>query len=81
MQTQTKTSASADACTADQPNRDAVHGLVLSNTEGYALAELCKRITFTTCREMATGDEEAYAMISATDRLRAALAQNGWAVR
>jgi hypothetical protein len=58
-----------------------IHGLVLSTSEGLALAQLCKRITFTTCRALAASDDEAWAMISATDRVRAALAENSLAVR
>lgn len=64
-----------------EPNRDLVHGLQMSRAEGFALAELCKRISFSTCREMAVDDAEAYLMIDATNRLRASLAENGWAVR
>ena len=81
MSTPSKIPASADACAADHPIRGKVQGLLLSNAEGFALAELCKRIAFSTVREIAVDDAEAYAMIAATDRLRACLATNGWAVR
>lgn len=54
---------------------------MLTSRQAYALAELCKRISWTTCREMAVSDAEAEAMIAATDRVRSALEQAGVYVR
>ena len=58
-----------------------VKGLSLTGDEGFALANLCKRIQFSTLRDMATSEEETYRMLNAVDRLRQALAESGWAVR
>lgn len=49
--------------------------------EAYALAELCKRITFSDARGCAVDEEEAYRIINATNKLRDALAENGVRVR
>lgn len=57
-------------------------GLVeLSEPHAWALAELCKRITFADCRSNAIDDEEAHQMIAATDKLGEALAKAGYATR
>lgn len=53
----------------------------LTETQAYALAELCKRIGFSDCRAMAVNDAEAYDMIRATNRVRGALARAGVCVR
>lgn len=55
--------------------------LRLTNAEAYALAELCKRIGWEDCMRLAVDEREAQLMINVTDRLRAGLADNGWAVR
>lgn len=53
----------------------------LPELEAYALAELCKRITFTDARGMAVDNEEAYRIIYATNKTREALAEKGVIVR
>ena len=53
----------------------------LSESQTWALAELCKRITFSDCKSNAIDDEEARQMIAATDRLGEALAKAGYITR
>lgn len=53
----------------------------LSDNQAWALAELCKRITFADCKSNAIDDEEAHQMIAATDRLAEALAKAGYVTR
>lgn len=50
----------------------------LSHETAWALAELCKRITFSDCRSNAVDDDEAYRMIDATNKLGTALAGIGY---
>lgn len=53
----------------------------LTNAQAWALAELCKRITWSDCRSNAVSDEEAYLMIDATAKLGAILARVGFSPR
>lgn len=58
-----------------------LQAVVLTEEEAFALAQLCKRISFETCRNMAVDGPEAYAMIDATNRVRKALFDAGVVVR
>lgn len=58
-----------------------VEGVEFTDAQAYALAELCKRISWSTCRDNAVDDQEASHMVGATDRLRAALERAGFSVR
>lgn len=53
----------------------------LTDAQAWALAELCKRITWSDCRSNAVSDEEAYLMIDATTKLGAILARVGFSPR
>ena len=53
----------------------------LPDNLAWALAELCKRITFSDCRSNASDEDEAYRMIEATDKLRTVLGRVGYAPR
>lgn len=53
----------------------------LPEKEAYALAEMCKRISFAQARELAVDEAETYAIIRATDNLRSALEEAGVSVR
>lgn len=50
----------------------------LSDDVAWALAELCKRITFSDCRSNAVDDDEAYKMIDATNKLGDTLNRAGY---
>lgn len=47
----------------------------------WALAQFVKRLGFGDCRQLAVSEEEAWQMIQATEALRAALAERGYAPR
>lgn len=49
--------------------------------QALALAELCKRITWSHCRDLSVDEDETRAMIGATDHVRAQLAEAGIVVR
>lgn len=53
----------------------------LTDAQAWALAELCKRITWSDCRRNAVDDNEAYLMIDATAKLGSLLAKVGYAPR
>lgn len=53
----------------------------LTDAQAWALAELCKRITWSDCRSNAVSDQEAYLMIDATTKLGTALARAGYCPR
>jgi hypothetical protein len=53
----------------------------LNEGEALALAQLCKRITFSDLRSCSVDDGEAYAMRDAVDKLQAALRTAGYAPR
>ena len=55
--------------------------LRLTGSQAYALAELCKRITWAECRGLSVSEDECRLMIQATDLVRGALAANGFTVR
>jgi hypothetical protein len=49
--------------------------------QAWALAQLVKRIGWADCRSLAEDDEQTRQMIQATERVRAALAEAGYAPR
>lgn len=49
--------------------------------QAWALAELCKRIGWSDCRQLSISTEQCAEMIAATDTVRAALAGIGVRVR
>lgn len=56
-------------------------GLGMSESEAFALAELCKRISWHDCDNLASCPAEREAMLRATDKLGAALGKAGFRVR
>lgn len=65
---------------ATEPKRVRVE-LELPEHQAYALAELCKRIGWQTCRRLAVSDSETQGMIDATSKLGRALDDAGVVVR
>lgn len=61
--------------------RTEVKGLELTDNEAYALAQLCKRITWSDCMTLSVDRDECQLQINATNLVRAALARQGWGVR
>lgn len=53
----------------------------LTDAEAWHLAQFLKRVGFSEFRNNAQDNDEAYAMRDAAERLRAALAQAGYAPR
>lgn len=53
----------------------------LTEDEAEQLAQFLKRVGFSDFRGLATSDQEAYLMRDATDRLRVALREVGFAPR
>jgi hypothetical protein len=53
----------------------------LQTEEAWALAELLKRISYSDYRALAVDDDEAETMRDAGERIRAALARQGYAPR
>ncbi|MEM5460729.1 hypothetical protein VSR69_38805 [Paraburkholderia phytofirmans] len=53
----------------------------MSEAEALALAQLCKRITFSDMRSCAVDDNEAYVIRDAVDKLQGALKAAGYAPR
>jgi len=53
-------------------------GYGLNEYQAMALAQLCKRISWQSCRNNSVDDNEAQAMINATDYLRGALRKAGF---
>jgi hypothetical protein len=53
----------------------------MSTDEAYALAQLCKRITFSDLRSCSVDNDEAYVMRDAVHKLQAALRSAGYAPR
>ncbi len=51
--------------------------LMLSERQAYALAQLCKRLSWDDAMSLSADEAEARAQINATDRLRAALEDAG----
>mgnify|MGYP001218954128 CR=1 FL=1 len=50
----------------------------LSADQAEALAQFCKRVSFSDLKSLSSGESEAYDMLDAIDRLRAALAEAGY---
>jgi hypothetical protein len=55
--------------------------VTLTETEAWELAQFLKRVCFSDYRSHATSDDEAYHMIDAGERIRSALADQGYAPR
>lgn len=53
----------------------------LTEAEAYALAQLCKRITFYDCQDLSSCESERDSMLRVTDKIRLALQQAGFGVR
>jgi len=53
----------------------------LSAEQAWALAQLLKRIGWSDCRSLAEDEQQTRLMIAAADRVRAALAEAGYAPR
>lgn len=53
----------------------------LSEQQAWALAELLKRVGYGDVRPLAVDEQEAYDMIYAGEKVRAALAEKGYAPR
>lgn len=53
----------------------------MTEAEALALAQLCKRITFSDIRSCAVDDNEAYVIRDAVDKLQGALKAAGYAPR
>lgn len=56
-------------------------GLTLSDSQAYALAQLCKRICWEAVRDLACNTEQAYEMLAACDVLSEVLAKEGYQPR
>ena len=68
--------------TMTTPSSKVTVTLELPNPErAWALAQLCKRLQWSQCREIAVNHAEAYEMIYATNELAQALAAAGFAPR
>lgn len=50
----------------------------LSADQAEALAQFCKRVSFSDLKALSSGESEAYEMLDAIDRLRASLAEAGY---
>lgn len=55
--------------------------VVLTETEAWEYAQFLKRVCFSDYRGCATSDTEAYHMLDAGERIRRALAEQGYAPR
>ncbi|WP_431273642.1 DUF7706 family protein [Variovorax ureilyticus] len=55
--------------------------LNLPEDEAYAMAELCKRLSWRDARDLSVDDREARTMLRACDHVRIALAKAGFSVR
>jgi hypothetical protein len=53
----------------------------LSPEQAEALSQFVKRVRHDICRELASSDEESFAMLESMDAIRAALAEKGYAPR
>lgn len=67
--------------TTEQPLPPVACLVELPENEAFALAQLCKRITWYHCVELSVDRAEAQLQINATNRMREALARCGVAVR
>ena len=64
-----------------EQSRDVQLSCLLTDGEAWNLAQFLKRVGFSDFRANAQDDAEAYAMRDAADRVRAALAEAGYAPR
>jgi hypothetical protein len=55
--------------------------VILTDTQAWQFAQFLKRACFSDYRGHATSDTEAYQMIDAGERIRRALAEQGYAPR
>lgn len=53
----------------------------MTDPEALALAQLCKRISWSDCRSNAVNDDEAYIMMDAIAKLQKSLASAAYASR
>jgi hypothetical protein len=62
-------------------DKDVIFSVTLSERQAIALAELCKRIGWSDCRNNAVSDDEAERMLTAMDKVRGGLSDVGINVR
>lgn len=55
--------------------------VTLTDEQAWAFAQFLKRVYFADYRQHATSEAEAYRMVEAGERIRAALAEAGYAPR
>jgi hypothetical protein len=55
--------------------------VTLTDEQAWEYAQFLKRVCFSDYRDHATSDEEAYQMVNAGERIRRALAEQGYAPR
>jgi hypothetical protein len=55
--------------------------VVLTDQQAWEFAQFLKRVCFSDYRDHAASDEEAYHMVNAGERIRSALAEQGYAPR
>ena len=55
--------------------------VTLTDEQAWEYAQFLKRVCFSDYRSHATSDDEAYQMVNAGERLRRALAEQGYASR
>jgi hypothetical protein len=55
--------------------------VTLTDEQAWEYAQFLKRVCFSDYRSHTTSDEEAYQMVNAGERLRRALAEQGYAPR
>ena len=56
-------------------------GLTLTDEQAEAVAQLCKRIALSDCRQLSASDDEAYQMQAGLNELQKALAKAGYSPR
>lgn len=56
-------------------------GVILTDEQAEAVAQLCKRIGFSDCRQLSASDDEAYQMQAGLNELQKALAKAGYSPR
>jgi hypothetical protein len=55
--------------------------LTLTDAQAWEYAQFLKRVCFSDYRSHATSDDEAHEMVNAGERIRSALAEQGYAPR
>ena len=55
--------------------------LDITDEQAYALAQLCKRLSYADAMSLSVDEVEARQMLTAADMLRSALAEVGYSVR